>query len=110
MSKEIEEKIRKTEREAKDIVEHAKKEGEVLIKNAVGEVADEKARLLKKLKRERNERVLRCELQWQKRREDEAERVKDVGEKAELKYKEFFEEAVSAAMKVILEDGDIKNL
>ena len=110
MSKEIEEKIRQTEREAKDIVERAQTEREALIKSAAEEISAEKIRLLKKLKRERNERVLRCELQWQKRREEEAEKIKEAEEIAKAKYNKFFEEAVLAAMKVILEDGDIRNL
>ena len=110
MSREIEEKIRETEHEAKVIAEHAEREKAMLIKNVSTKLEEEKAQLLKKLKREHNERILRCELQWQKKQEEAQMQARIVTEEWETKYNSYFEEAVLAAMKVILEDGDIKNV
>ena len=105
MSKDIVEKIKATEKDAKAVVECAKKERDALIKSVSEQILEEKSQLLKKLKRERNERILRCELQWQKKQEEaeaEAKASKDV---AETEYKKFFEEAVLAACAEDLLDG-----
>ena len=110
MSKEIVEKIKETEQEAKALVELAKKERDALIKSVTEELAEEKTKLLKKLKRERNERILRCELQWQKQQEDADAKARATAKEWEEKYRKFFEEAVFTAMRVILENGDIENL
>ena len=103
MSKEITNRIKQTETEAKAIVEAAEMESEQMIRNIGEKISIEKAELSSRLKREYNERILRCELQCQKMQEEAESAAKITAEKYEEKYKEFFEEAVSSVMKVFLD-------
>lgn len=102
MSKEAIDKIKDAEREAREIITIAMEERERLIKSARIEAESEKKAFSEKLKRERNERILRCRLQGQKTLEKAEEEISDRVDEANKKYEKLSEYAICAALEVLL--------
>ena len=102
MSKESIEKIKAAESDAKELVKRAMEESGRMISAAREEAAKEKKDFSAKLRRERNERILRCELSGQKAQEKADEEIKELLHRAKERYDGFLEAAVRAATDVIL--------
>ncbi len=102
MSKEAIEKIKDAENEARELVQRAIEERDRLIKAARAEAMEEKKAFLAKLKRERNERILRCELKGQKADQEIESEISYLAEDARKKYEALLDMAVRAAMEVLL--------
>lgn len=102
MSKEAIDKIKYAESEAREIITKAMAERDRLIKDAKIDAASEKKAFTEKLKRERNERILRCRLQGQKALEKAQEEISDRVDEANKKYEKLSEYAICAALEVLL--------
>ena len=102
MSREVIEKIKEVEKEAGKLVSAASDEGDRMIKQCREQIAKEKKELSQKLKRERNERILRCELKGQKAREDAEKEINTTMRELEDRYERMSEIARELALEVLL--------
>lgn len=102
MSKEAIEKIKAAENEARELVRTAMEEKDRMIKAARTEAVAEKKAFSEKLKRERNERILRCRLQGQKAWEKADAEINELAAAAKKKYESLSEDAVRVALEVLL--------
>ena len=102
MSREVIEKIKAVEKDAEELVSAASEEGDRMIKQCREQIAEEKKELSQKLKRERNERILRCELKGQKTREDAEKEINAAMQELKEKYERMSEIARELALEVLL--------